>query len=111
MEKALTMDLPISDDQAWAERSSYWLNSRVEKIERRRSRQPVREPLVLTGHGMRLRVENGALLVQNGFTHYPQAVDERRYFPGDRRLPSRIIVVDGACPLMCWTGLRLKTCR
>jgi CRISPR-associated protein Cas1 len=51
---------------------------------------------VLTGHGMRLHVDNGALLVRNGFTHYPKAMDERRYFPGDRRRPSRIVVVDGS---------------
>jgi CRISP-associated protein Cas1 len=51
---------------------------------------------VLTGHGMRLHVDNGALVVRNGFTRYPQALDERRYFPGDRRRPSRIIVVDGS---------------
>jgi CRISPR-associated endonuclease Cas1 len=45
---------------------------------------------------MCLRVDNGSLIVRNGFTHYPQALDERRYFPGDRRRPSRIIVVDGS---------------
>jgi CRISPR-associated endonuclease Cas1 len=52
--------------------------------------------MVLTGYGMRLRVDNGALVVRNGFTHYPQAVDEQRYFRGDRNRPSRIIVVDGS---------------
>src|ERR1700757_1320738 len=45
---------------------------------------------------MRLRIDNGALLVRNGFTHYPQALDERRYFRGDRNRPSRIIVIDGS---------------
>jgi CRISP-associated protein Cas1 len=51
---------------------------------------------MLTGHGMRLRVDNGALLVRNGFTHYPQVAVEQRFFPGDRRMPSRIIVIDGS---------------
>jgi CRISP-associated protein Cas1 len=26
---------------------------------------------VLVGHGVRLRVHQGTLVVQNGFTHYP----------------------------------------
>jgi CRISPR-associated endonuclease Cas1 len=45
---------------------------------------------------MRLRIDHGALVVRNGFTHYPQAVAEQRFFPGDRNRPSRIIVVDGS---------------
>jgi CRISPR-associated endonuclease Cas1 len=45
---------------------------------------------------MRLRIDHGALVVRNGFTHYPQAVAEQRFFPGDRKRPSRIIVVDGS---------------
>jgi CRISP-associated protein Cas1 len=34
------------------------------------------------------------LLVQNGFTHYPQRQETWRFFPGDWRLPSRIVVLD-----------------
>jgi CRISPR-associated protein Cas1 len=49
---------------------------------------------VLVGHGVRLRVHQGTLLVQNGFTHYPQKREELRLFLGDRRLPSRIIALD-----------------
>jgi CRISPR-associated endonuclease Cas1 len=45
---------------------------------------------------MRLRIDHGALVVRNGFTHYPQALAERRFFPGDRNRPTRIIVVDGS---------------
>ena len=56
-----------------------------------------RKPLELVGHGVRLRVHQGTLLVQNGFTHYPQKREELRLFPGDRRLPSRIIAL--ACVL------------
>jgi CRISPR-associated protein Cas1 len=84
------------NDAGWAERSVYWLNSCTEKRRPGRAPRRINEPLVLTGHGMSLRVDNGALVVRNGFTHYPQALDERRYFPGDRRRPSRIIVVDGS---------------
>jgi CRISPR-associated endonuclease Cas1 len=45
---------------------------------------------------MCLRVDHGALVVRNGFTHYPQRVEEYRFFRGDRALPSRIIVLDGS---------------
>jgi hypothetical protein len=45
---------------------------------------------------MCLRADHGALVVRNGFTHYPQRVEEHHYFRGDRTLPSRIIVLDGS---------------
>jgi CRISPR-associated endonuclease Cas1 len=44
---------------------------------------------------MRLRVDRGALLVKGGFTHFPQKAEEFRFFPGDRLMPSRIVVLDG----------------
>ena len=28
--------------------------------------------LILTGHGVSIRVDTGSLLINNGFTHYPQ---------------------------------------
>jgi CRISP-associated protein Cas1 len=84
------------DDHVWAERCAYWLTISAEK---RRGGPPLRQshkPLVLTGHGVRLRVDHGALLIRDGFTHYPQRAEERRFFRGERNLPSRIIVVDGS---------------
>jgi CRISPR-associated endonuclease Cas1 len=85
-----------ANDAGWADRCAYWLNTPAEKPRRGSPRRQANKPLILTGHGMRLRVDNGALVVRNGFTHYPQAVDEKRYFRGDRNRPSRIIVVDGS---------------
>ena len=41
-------------------------------------------------------MDHGALVVRNGFTHYPQRAEEHRFFRGDRTLPSRIIVIDGS---------------
>jgi CRISPR-associated protein Cas1 len=93
MENALAGILE-NDDLAWAERCEYWSGLPTET---RRGRPPRHNdrPLVLTGHGVRLRVDQGALLVRNGFTHYPQDVEEHRFFPADREKPARIVIVDG----------------
>jgi CRISPR-associated endonuclease Cas1 len=85
------------DDAAWAERAEYWQGQKSkpettdEPFNARKIEQP---PLVLTGHGVRLRVHQGTLLVRNGFTHFPQKPEELRFFPGDAKLPPRIIVLD-----------------
>ena len=85
------------DDTAWADRCAYWLASRPEKRRYGRPPRQSHQPLILTGHGISLRVDHGALVVCNGFTHYPQRAEERRFFPGDRTLPSReFIIIDGS---------------
>jgi len=43
-----------------------------------------------------LRVENRALVVRDGFTHYPQEQIKHRYFPRDLDLPTRILLLDGS---------------
>jgi CRISPR-associated protein Cas1 len=53
-------------------------------------------PLVLTGHGLSLRVENGALTIRNGFTHFPQKQELYRFFPGEPEVPTRIIIQEGS---------------
>jgi CRISP-associated protein Cas1 len=79
------------DDIAWATRSGMW-QSRVAKASARRTKRAKAEPaLILAGHGVSLRVENGALTIQNGFTHCPQKREIIRYFRGDIALPERII--------------------
>lgn len=85
----------LADDLAWAERCQHWASPTV--AEKRRGAPPRRthKPLVLTGHGLGLRVEQGTLLVKDGFTHYPQVQAIHRFFPGDRNMPSRIVIVDG----------------
>ena len=71
--------------------------SRVEKASARRTKRAKPPPaLILAGHGVSLRVENGALTIQNGFTHYPQQREIIRYFRGDVALPERIILLDGS---------------
>ena len=88
------MDLN-TDDTQWATRSSMW-RARVEKASARRTKRAKAGPaLILAGHGVSLRIEGGALTVQNGFTHYPQ---QREY--------SGISKVTCRCPsgLSYWTA-------
>lgn len=81
-------------DAGWASRCNYWLSLHATP-ERRPRRRKNREPLILSGHGVHLRVNHGALVIRNGFTHYPQEIEEHRFFPRDRNLPSRIILIEG----------------
>jgi CRISPR-associated protein Cas1 len=85
-----------ADDTHWAIRASMW-QGRMEKASARRTKRAKAQPaLILAGHGVSLRVENGALTIQNGFTHYPQQRGIIRYFRGDVALPERIILLDGS---------------
>jgi CRISP-associated protein Cas1 len=62
---------------------------------RRTKRVKAQPALILAAHGVLLRIENGALEIKNGFTHYPQQREIIRYFRGDVSLPERIILMDG----------------
>lgn len=73
----------------WPERAEYWKNLEF------RSNQ-TKAPLILSGHGMSLRINHGALEVRNGYTHYPQPRELIRIFPGDADKPSRIIMLGGS---------------
>jgi CRISPR associated protein Cas1 len=87
----------IDEGEAWAARAEYWTTADPEPAPRLTpfgAVQPDPKPLVLNGHGVRLHVHQGALVVRNGFTHYPQQNPEMRLFPGRRQLPSRLIVLD-----------------
>lgn len=98
------------DDQLWAERAKYWEEqvSGPVPLAKRFGRGAIRKrsPLVLTGHGIRLSVERGALFVQNGYSYYPQKRQEWRLFPGDWRLPTKIVLVGASgsisLPVINW---------
>ena len=79
----------------WAQRSAYWLDCVRKHTPKRKLRERQSSPLILTGQGVSLRIDKGALLVSDGFTHYPQEKAIHRFFPGDLSLPKRIVVVDG----------------
>ena len=105
---AIPSEMP-SDDTDWVKRAEYWGSQKVPKPRSQAGRKD-RQPLILSGHGVRLSVDHGALLVQNGFTHYPQKREEWRLFPGDRRLPSRIVILDSSGSLsfdvMAWLSTK-----
>jgi hypothetical protein len=63
----------LDDDLGWADRCGYWLNIPVEKPRRGPPR-------------MRLRIDNGALLVRNGFSAWPcgTPIDHAARHRGDR---------------------------
>jgi CRISPR-associated protein Cas1 len=101
------VDLDI-DDTHWATRSNMW-QARAEKASVRRTKRAKPPPaIILAGHGVSLRVENGALTIKNGFTHYPQQREIIRYFRGDVALPERIILLDGSGSIsfdvLSWLG-------
>jgi CRISP-associated protein Cas1 len=83
-----------SDDLEWRDRSEFWLNYKP-ATRGAPKKFKYREPLILCGHGIRVRVDHNTLLIRNGFTHYPQKAEEIRFFPGDAHLPDRIIILDG----------------
>ncbi len=89
----MLFDCP-SDDVDWQQRSRNWLAKTTDAPQRLNRRAGTRQPLILSGHGVRLRIDRGSLLVKDGFTHYPQARRMWRFFPGEWRLPSRIVLVD-----------------
>lgn len=84
-------DLSLADDADWSSRSELWkrqAGQRRPKIGRSET------PLILTGHGVSIRVKAGTLAIRNGFTHHPQKLETYRYFKGDLELPDRIILLD-----------------
>lgn len=80
---------------AWAARSHFWLTESDEKQPRRR-RERETKPLVLTGHGLSIRVDKGCLLIRDGNTHFPSERREWRFFNGALDIPPALVVVDGS---------------
>lgn len=83
------------DDHEWAERGEFWIAELNRRPKNYRQKRREHLPLILAGHGVRMKIDNGTLLIRNGFTHHPQKPEQYRYFRGDRLLPSRIVMLDG----------------
>ena len=84
---------PSSD---WRSRAEFWTSNTARDAIVTKATRAARQPLILSGHGMHLRINHGSLEVRNGFTHYPQKSEIFRLFPGDRDMPSRIIMLGGS---------------
>jgi CRISP-associated protein Cas1 len=84
------------DNTVWAERSEHWLIESRKAGQRRALRERSKQPLILCGHSVLLRVEGGALTIRNGFTHYPQKQETYRFFKGEHAIPPSIIMLDGS---------------
>jgi CRISP-associated protein Cas1 len=87
--------MELSDDHAH-DRPQIWSQRALKDMARRAKRERPRTPLVLSGHGISLRIEGGSLLIENGFTHYPQKRDNYRFFKGELSVPDRISILDGS---------------
>src|ERR1700690_1715763 len=90
------LKLTSIDGDSWAERSQFWVNKEFKPIKTRTTPRRNHVPLIITGHGAGLNVQNGSLIVRDGFTHYPQKRTEHRFFPRDANMPSRIVILDGS---------------
>jgi hypothetical protein len=88
------LDLIDADPCEWQSRSGKWQQHTEKRRTFRYSKKRREQPLILTGHGVSLRVERNTLVVKNGFTHYPQEPEIIRFFPGELSLPPRIIFLD-----------------
>jgi CRISPR-associated protein Cas1 len=80
---------------SWRYRSAFWL-AETSKKSVRRVREREAHPLILTGHGLSLRVDKGCLCVRDGYTHYPAEEREWRFFSGALDIPPAFVVLDGS---------------
>jgi CRISPR-associated endonuclease Cas1 len=88
-------ELRLSD---WQVRGEHWMrhSTNIAGANKRKKRERNAVPLILCGHGVSLRIRHGALVIQDGFTHYPQQQRTYCFFPRDLDLPPRIILLDGS---------------
>lgn len=84
----------IADD--WAAQSAGWLAQFDAAKPTRKRREQEKSSLILTGHGLSIRVEKGTLLIRDGNTHYPAKNRTFRFFRGGIENPPRIILIDGS---------------
>jgi CRISP-associated protein Cas1 len=85
-----------TDDLEWFNRCDHWSLQSINTKRKPAKREKGVAPLILSGHGVTLKIDAGTLLIRNGFTHYPQKQETFRYFKGDPWLPPRIIMLDGS---------------
>src|SRR5262244_3990500 len=85
----------VERSDAHATRCAFWITEAAPKSPRR-VREREQRPLILTGHGLSLRVDKGSLLVRDGYTHFPQKQREWRFFNGALDIAPAFVVIDGS---------------
>lgn len=96
MTQLAELDRPHASD--WQVRGEHWMrhSANIAAANPRKKRERNTVPLILCGHGASLRIRHGALIIRDGFTHYPQQQKTYCFFPRDLDLPPRIILLDGS---------------
>lgn len=89
-------EISNSNDSNWAERSDYWLRRCTASARKTKRHEDNPSALILNGHGVSMRIEHGALVIRDGFTHYPQTQIKYHYWPGQPSLPTRILLLEGS---------------
>jgi CRISP-associated protein Cas1 len=86
--------LSFRPGDSWSSRCWFWQDKLSHSNKRRSKKKANKEPLILAGRGIALRIESGSLYIRGGLTHYPQKPDTYRFFRGELNLPERIILLD-----------------
>jgi CRISPR-associated endonuclease Cas1 len=92
----MAFDAVEGDDLEWAARCEYWAEKSDNDKSPRGRRERNAQPLILTGHAVSMRVDNGSLIIRDGVTHFPQERRTFRFFRGDLNLPTRILLLNGS---------------
>lgn len=88
-------DDAAANSDAYAKRCAFWIAESEPKYSRR-VREREKNALILSGHGLSLRVDKGSLLVRDGYTHFPAQLREWRFFNSALDIPPNIFVIDGS---------------
>lgn len=83
-------------EDEWQNRCQYWAKQNSKIVAPRKRREVQSAPLIRTGQGLAIFVDRGCLVVRDGQTHYPQKIEENRFFKGSLDLPRRIVLIDGS---------------
>ncbi|MFN0303065.1 MAG: CRISPR-associated endonuclease Cas1 [Burkholderiales bacterium] len=79
----------------YSDRCKFWI-AESERNVARHVREREAAPIILTGHGLALRVEKGSLLIRDGHTHFPAQQRKHRFFPAALDVPPAVVILDGS---------------
>lgn len=86
----------VQEPDEWSVRSNFWQGKSEALQTNRKRRERRKDPLILVGYGLVVKVEKGRLVIQDGTTHFPSTPAEHVFFKGSLDLPPRIVIIDGA---------------